>query len=508
MKLFFFKDDSLYKIFKTIEKLKSAKDVTIYIEPAHDFFHNERRAKQIYDLLEQKNRKPTFIVESEKHKVLLDNVWLKVQLKHKKKIIKLFHALYLFFFNIKKFHFYVYTKKNYVFYLVFSFEIWLVFLLFYLLYSLVLPSTKIVVNPAYNVEDIIYNFRYYPHNDVFYSLDSSQITIPYYTGVVDHTYNLTVSIKDITYFQNPSYGTVKMINFGNDPISLIPQTQLITEEWLQYRIKERVNIPGAIWETPWTNYVDVIAQEIDNKYEIMGERGNIPQGTVLYVKNLKQSLYQKEIYAEALYDFAGGQTRTKSTIDDDDLNWLSWNLATYVQTNKLPIIKDQFVDSQTLLLPFDDMVMLEQSNIIFDLPDNVSSGTVITGTINSTISYRFIYRSDLLKWMNTYLDQRQSETIDLIDINKSSLTFYTVTNQVDDVFIIPTKMGIIQWYNFDYDSNGIKATIKNLIVGKPKEEAKQLLLDFDQIGTATIKTTPPRYGSISKVKSRIFIETE
>ena len=74
MKLFFFKDDSLYKIFKTLEKIKKAKDVTIYIEPSHDFFHNERRAKQIKDTISQKSRTPTFIVESEKHKVLLEKI--------------------------------------------------------------------------------------------------------------------------------------------------------------------------------------------------------------------------------------------------------------------------------------------------------------------------------------------------------------------------------------------------------------------------------------------------
>ncbi len=38
MKFFFLKTDSLYKIFKTLEKIPAQKAVQIFIDPEHPFF--------------------------------------------------------------------------------------------------------------------------------------------------------------------------------------------------------------------------------------------------------------------------------------------------------------------------------------------------------------------------------------------------------------------------------------------------------------------------------------
>jgi hypothetical protein len=41
MKFFFAKTDSLYKIFKTLEKIPSQKAVQMFIDPEHPFFENQ-----------------------------------------------------------------------------------------------------------------------------------------------------------------------------------------------------------------------------------------------------------------------------------------------------------------------------------------------------------------------------------------------------------------------------------------------------------------------------------
>jgi hypothetical protein len=43
MKFFFTKTDSLYKIFKSLEKIPSHKNVEIFIDPEHSLFDNEWR---------------------------------------------------------------------------------------------------------------------------------------------------------------------------------------------------------------------------------------------------------------------------------------------------------------------------------------------------------------------------------------------------------------------------------------------------------------------------------
>ena len=53
MKLHFTKQDSLYTIFKTVKKVPAYKSVSLFIDPHHIFFENERRGKQLKELIEQ-----------------------------------------------------------------------------------------------------------------------------------------------------------------------------------------------------------------------------------------------------------------------------------------------------------------------------------------------------------------------------------------------------------------------------------------------------------------------
>lgn len=68
MKIFFLKDHSLYKIFKTLEKVQKNKTVHIYIDPEHAFFENERWGKQIQEILDKKKLNAFFITKNERNK--------------------------------------------------------------------------------------------------------------------------------------------------------------------------------------------------------------------------------------------------------------------------------------------------------------------------------------------------------------------------------------------------------------------------------------------------------
>lgn len=74
MKLFFVKEQSLYTIFKTIEKVPNNKTVHIFIDPEHAFFDNERRAKQIKEIIDKKNIAAIFIAKSDRIKNFYENI--------------------------------------------------------------------------------------------------------------------------------------------------------------------------------------------------------------------------------------------------------------------------------------------------------------------------------------------------------------------------------------------------------------------------------------------------
>lgn len=54
MKFFFVAEDSLYKIFKTLEKIPKWKSIEISIDSQHSLFDNERWWKQIKEILDKK----------------------------------------------------------------------------------------------------------------------------------------------------------------------------------------------------------------------------------------------------------------------------------------------------------------------------------------------------------------------------------------------------------------------------------------------------------------------
>ena len=66
MKLFFLKEHSLYKIFKTLEKVPDNRTVHVFIDPEHAFFDNEWWGVQIKELLKKKHITALFITKTDR----------------------------------------------------------------------------------------------------------------------------------------------------------------------------------------------------------------------------------------------------------------------------------------------------------------------------------------------------------------------------------------------------------------------------------------------------------
>lgn len=185
MKFFFLKTDSLYKIFKTLEKIPPQKAVQIFIDPEHPFFENQRRGKQVQELIKERNLNITFLAEKDSHRKYFQQLGLQVHFEEEKPIIKILKTVSLFLFDIKRFHLHAlnsqHSKKKYLVYMAFFFEALAALAVVRFIVLLVLPSAKITLKVAQHTEDIIYNFRYYPAAENAYVGGIKQISIPYYT---------------------------------------------------------------------------------------------------------------------------------------------------------------------------------------------------------------------------------------------------------------------------------------------------------------------------------------
>ena len=119
MKLFFLKQDSLYKIFTTLEKTPKNSHAEIFVESENQFFNNPRWSKQINNILSKRSIKATFIAQNDQQRRYFEENNINHEVKKENKIRKFLNLSYRFFFNIKKFHLHTYQNKNYSFLAIF-----------------------------------------------------------------------------------------------------------------------------------------------------------------------------------------------------------------------------------------------------------------------------------------------------------------------------------------------------------------------------------------------------
>ncbi len=507
MKIYFLKEDSLYKIFKTLEKVPVGKTVQIHIDPEHSFFQNEWWGAQMQEILSKRKIQATFVTKNERNRVFFEKLGFAVEYQEKNKIVKALHVAYMFLFNIKKFHLYVYTKKNFIFYLVFVFEAVFILWILYLLYSLILPSVKVHIYPAHQVESIIYNFRYYPHEDTSYVDDSRYLNIPFYTGYFDYQYDMTISASHLKHIHHPSQGLVKLYNKTDKAYSFVPNTRFETSDGRMFQSLDWFKLWPGTQRVPGEVIIAVKAMEKDVNGAYMWVRGNIDKWTRMYIKNLKASFYLKDVYAESIENFTGGAYHTEWKVTAEDIAVLSGKLYDYIQKQKKNIVNQNFTIDGAILLPFSELMHVD---ILWVSVKNKAGEDTsqVQGTIVARLHFVYIKSKDLLDAVGKYIKQRPSEKVQLVTIDTNTLSFFDNIKFKNGIYVIPTKIDVIQWYNFEYDVNGVLEDIKDAILWKQEDEARKIILDYPEISTVHLRVKPIWYSEVPKLKSRIKVEIE
>lgn len=498
----------MYKIFKTIEKVPNGRTIHIYIDPEHSFFDNEWRGKEIKELLQKKNLNAMFVTKTEKSKYFFSSLWLTVLHQEKHKIIKYLRLIYDFFFNIKKFHLQVYTKKNYIFYVVFGFEVFFVLVILYLLYSLLLPSTRLNIIPTSQIENVIYNFRYYPFSDTQFEQYSRYLSIPYYTGYIDYKYDMTISTANIKYIQQPSQGTIEIINKIPKDYSFVKNTRFVTEDGRQFLSVQDFVVPQWTEINPGKILVTLKAMEQDIQWVLMWSRGNIVKWTQVFIKNMKTSYYAQNIYGQVIEDFSGGNLQSEWVVSVKDIGILSWKLVDSLYKQKLNIVYDNFKSTENMVFNFDSLISTQIKDIqIKNVPGEKTS--LLKWTIVARFNFNYIKRADLLAAVDKYVKQRLYDKMKVFEVDNSSIVFFKdMTVETWDVFVIPTKVEIKQSYDFSKDINNIVSDMKERVVWLTEEKAREILFSYPEISSFDITIRPPRYTTVSKLKSRILISVD
>ena len=509
MKFFFLKTDSLYKIFKTLEKIPAQKPVQIFIDPEHPFFENQRWGKQLSDLVKERNLNITFLAEKESSRNYFRQLGLKVYFEEEKPIIKILKTISLFLFDIKRFHLHAYDRKKYLFYLVFVAEILAGLGILWFLFLLILPSAKITLKVAQNTEDIIYNFRYYPAGESGHLGLIKQISIPYYTGNLQYAYQLSISTENIQHIINPSAGYVKVYNKTSNTINLLANTRFVTNNGLIFLSKIPVTIPAGLADNPSETRITLYANDVDEEGLMMGVRGNISKGTKLTIKNIRDSFYLGQIWAESIEAFTGGSTTSVGMVSEKDKELLSAKIRDWVYADKLNIVTREFNLPGALVLMFDSLIKTTFHSLSVDGKIG-EKATSLRGHAEVSFDFLYLKWADIVQAFTSYVEERQADSIQLISINPNSLAFIQDIKHTtsDNVFIIPTKATILQGYDFGKDVKGILPTIKNTISWMTVEEARKYILQYSEIASVKIDLGFFHSEKIPDVRSRIKINVE
>lgn len=498
MFLKFWKKDTIFKIFSTIEKLPRGKKVFIKIDKDNNFFENIWWGKQLLNTLKEKNIDFVFICSDYKTKRFFQQLGIECVAKE--------NILVKFFKKIKKFlvanfiyHQYLFNRRWFS-YIIFVLEIVLVGYIFYFFYQMISHHAKIFIKPSYSVESIVYNFVVYTWN-----YKTNKISAVLHKSRINTMLSLTFNITNLKYLTKPSQWQVKIYNYTDKDISFKWWTKFVTEDGLLFRSKYWFRLPPAKDWKPGIAYTTLVALPRDINWVIIWKRWNIISGTKLYILKYPPSYHLHKIYAVAITDFQWWETIWKGEVTHKDIERFKEQLKEAFKKSIIDyILKDLWNNKNKILLSFSDFIDYRIDSISFDAkPGDIRA--VVNWTLKGHIDYYWISRQDVKKWFEKYLEKRSLKLMKLKEVLRDTLQIldrYKITN---NVWLIPIKVDVIKEYNFDVDKNWIIDKIKAEIVGKSIDEAKKVILSYPQIDAVDVKVYPIWYNVLPKIKSSIDI---
>lgn len=521
MRLFFSKTDSIYTILKRLEKLPSNKQVEIAIDSEHAFFVNQRWGRQVKEIITNRKLNVVFKATKNFNRVYFEQVGLRVLEQKQRPIVKLLKTFWRFLFDSKRFHLLTQNKQQYLTYLIFGLEVVVGIGLIWMLVLFFMPSATIKLVPAQTSEDIIYNFRYYPEGFQGLSGTIRQLSIPYQTGSIRYQYQMAISTDNIHHISNPSEWTVKIYNRTPNKFDLLANTKFIAGDGTVFVSKEPISIPAGRPDKASELKVKLTASEFDEAGNLIGVRGNIARWSKLTIKNIKESYLLTKIWAEAIENFKGWSTTSLGIVTEKDHAILRQKLTDTIYQQKLATVKQQFQQKNAVIFLSSPLVKTTIENIVIDgkIGEKTSS---LKGYAQVSFSFLYVNRDDLTKAFGSYVRQRQADSIQLISIDPNSLNFLYENLKTEPIiaqlsgnnneswslplYILPTKVSILQGYDFSRDIKSILSSLKNLIAGKTPLEAQKLIQTYPEISSSTIDLGVFGESRLPTVKSRINIK--
>lgn len=392
---------------------------------------------------------------------------------------------------------------------------YLVLMIFWLIMSLSLllfifyfavSKTIVTISPQISVKPIIANV-------VFSSIErtpldwNNVLEMRMVSTNVESTMKFRITTLDKNTIKN-SQGVITVFNELSTEQTMKPNTRFVTDDGLVFRTTEWIRVAWAKSingiQSPGMIDISVIADQYDEKNELIGVRWNIPDGTNLTIPWLKFN--RDRIYAKSKWIFSWGDNPKLYVVTQNEVDtFLSVFREQLKAKAKEEIQKTILTTNQetgrefSLLLA--DTMRYSDENI--GLMNGIKIGdyteeVTVAGKMNVD-AFVFDKRASVQYLTNLFREKLLHWTDKELAINEDTLRVSNVIDRSEDGTRIKVtiEMNAVTTYDFENATNDLSRQLKSMIVGLSRKEAEERLNKDWHVGKVRIRFSPFWMRSVS-----------
>lgn len=387
------------------------------------------------------------------------------------------------------------------------------YLFFFVVFKL-LPSATITVSPR---EDTLTQTA-----NIFLAQSGAIAELPPRVKVIELR-PMTVRIdKTMTFgeiseeFEGESAQVVMtVLNNADETYWLRANTRLQNQAGMVFRMESGIRVDPDEEVT-----VLATAEDLDIYDEIIGERGNVPEGLKWFFPGLSPD-EQQLVYAENREPGTGGTTQSRKVLSERDLELATITLEDALRSEAKQLVEEERQlynaehDNEVLeLLYYDELTKVEY--VDFSMPREFLGQPVESVPVHGSILFT-MYAYDTQQVLN--LLSRELKTHvgnDKILLEETLSLERLVTHVIDytDDFswikITVDLSGTTQYILDPLSPTGavFAKKVRQLVEGIGEDEAQRIVSNLPEVQKADVDIWPPWNGRLPSIPSHIIIETE
>jgi hypothetical protein len=374
----------------------------------------------------------------------------------------------------------------------------------YILWWLLSPNAHLTFFPAHSLENVVYNFLFYPTTYDTSWEKRNNIPLVYTTGSFLHTETISLPVNNITYEITDARLEVALQNTLPTDYSFLANTIFTTKDGRLFSTPEEIFLPAASPDgSSWVVILTLTALPFQDNGLPIGDRGNLLPTETLYIQKFDESMKNERIIALPIRILNQGSTIEKGIVQDTDIFNLEVRIRSSLEQRMKALIFQHFKDSPYIVIPFTDMMWVSLLSWNTEqLP--WTQATRIIGTIQAELRYAIIEKKQLLTNVLAYIQARPQQHLTFSHIDYSRVTFLAKRADPDipSRMLVPLVLPIVWRYSLDHHQRMLD-DLAHKVLWTTKETAKKIILQNPAIGDVDIRLRPPRYGVLPVVPSRI-----